>query len=615
MALGRHAVDDDGKVAAAFCVNPASRTYCLVAFKPAGFGDPELVERSTFTMDAVRRIETLPDDEFTLAMNDGDLSFIDASSVVIDRTTYQPGRGMLFVDIALAGTDPRRTMVILSMTRSGDSYTLSAAEGGDTLVSLWTKTWATAITAIAISSDGNRIAVGLVNGVVALLDRAREIMWECLPDQQEAPVPIASLCVDGAGTVVSVDDRGSIRRHAGSNGRVQWRYSLLYPSDGVQTALFKIAADMETRVVAATSLYYGAPTTQSQLVETHYTLIDGESGATAWYDDLDSPATGVAVSPNGQSICLSCRDGEILGLAISILNENGRMSSGHEQAVAQTLYDEARYAAEHGELAQAAPLLLESLRLNPTNAHATTLFDEVVWHLREEVMTTTTQVSEESLAKVDEALKVAPHDEKLTIRRNALARLLAERYLSDASKLGAEGKDDDALAKLKAAVSLDRHNVEMRMALKHYQEKYIGRLFQECQTLLARQLHEEAIKVLEKVQALRPDEPGVIQRLSYCRAALAFKAGMQHYNLKHYPQAIFQFKKTLQFQPAHPEARTYLELCTPVAAEPATVAPTPSPQRPATATPGLRGGVAAVQPQGAPRRVVPAAAQRPGNRR
>jgi len=109
-------------------------------------------------------------------------------------------------------------------------------------------------------------------------------------------------------------------------------------------------------------------------------------------------------------------------------------------------------------------------------------------------------------------------------------------------------------------LSLDRHNVDMRIGLKNFQDKYIGRLYQESQSLLEKQMHEEAIALLEKVQSLRPDEPGVEQRLAYSRAAQAFTNGVQHYNLKHYALAIFEFKKALLLQPGHAQALRHLRL-------------------------------------------------------
>lgn len=574
LPLGKHAVSDQGYVAAALRDNLVPGSYCLVSLTTNARGDVETEVGPSFSMDAVRHVETTPNGGIALAVTDNDLSYMNTSSVLIDRTAYQPGRGMIFVDVALAGFDSRRTFAILSMNRDGESYTLSAAEGGESLVSLWTKTWPTAITAMAISADGGFIAIGLNNGVAVLLDRTRQIVWESLPDDQEHPAPVASICVDNAGGVVSVDDYGEVKRHHAAEGDILWRRPLGRPSEDrmakIQTALYNVAADASSRIVAATAVYYGASSPQSQLADSHYTLIDGGSGAPVWRDELGSPAAGVAVAPSGKFVCINTREGALTTLSIKLLQETGLMSSGHEFAMAQALYEEARFAADNGEVMQAAPLLEEALRLNPSHSNATVLFDEVVWHVREETMATTTQVSEESLEKVEAALKIAPYDERLTIRRNALARLVAEQCCTRATQSVNEGRDDEALVLLKRALSLDRHNVDIRVALKNFQDRYIGRLYQQSQTLLARQMHDQAIDLLEKVQSLRPDEPGVAQRLSFCRAAQAFKAGVQHYNLKHFEQAAFQFKKTLMLQPGHAEALRYLKLIeNPAADQPA----------------------------------------------
>lgn len=564
LPIGKHAISDDGTVSSALRDSLAPKSYCLVSHRANGRGDVETLMGASFSMESVRRVETHTSGRLSIALTDTGLSFMNTSSLLVDQSTFEAGRGMVFLDIALAGSDPRRTIAILSMNRSGDGYTLSAAEGADTLVSLWTKTWPDAITAIAISANGSWIAVGLNNGGAALLNRDRKVIWEYVPQEQNKPTPIASICVDCDGRVASVDDNGDVRRHTAMNGSVIWRYRLAHPLKSrmptIQTALYHIASDSATRVIAAAALYYGTPSTTAQLVDSHYTLIDGEVGDTVWHDDLDSPATGVSVSPNAGYVCLSTRDGGLTTLSVKILQESGLMSSGHEFAMAQTLYEEARYAADNGEINQAIPLLEEALRLNPTHTNATVLFDEVIWHIREETLATTTQITEDSLRKVDAALEIAPHDEKLTIRRNALARLVAEQSCAIAAQLVSDGREDEGMALIKRALSLDRHNVDMRIGLKNFQDKYIGRLYQESQSLLEKQMHEEAIALLEKVQSLRPDEPGVEQRLAYSRAAQAFTNGVQHYNLKHYALAIFEFKKALLLQPGHAQALRHLRL-------------------------------------------------------
>jgi tetratricopeptide (TPR) repeat protein len=123
-----------------------------------------------------------------------------------------------------------------------------------------------------------------------------------------------------------------------------------------------------------------------------------------------------------------------------------------------------------------------------------------------------------------------------------------------------EAREQDSIHLLLRALEHDKNNLEIRMALKALQDKYIKRLLNESQSLLARQQHQPAIERLEAVRAIRPDEPGIEDRLNYCSAALAFNTGMLQYNMKRYAQAAFQFKKTLMHQKEHAEAMRYLRM-------------------------------------------------------
>ena len=174
LALGRHCVSDSGQVATALRDNLAPRTYCLMQYTGDSHAGVDAVCGATFTMETVRRVETLAEGGFALAVTDHDLYFMNTSSPIIDRTAYQPGRGMSFVDVALAAHDPRHTFAILSVDRTGENFTLSTAEGGESLVALWSKAWVTPIVSLAISSDGEYIAVGREDGAIILVKSSKK---------------------------------------------------------------------------------------------------------------------------------------------------------------------------------------------------------------------------------------------------------------------------------------------------------------------------------------------------------------------------------------------------------------------------------------------------------
>ncbi|HEY3329749.1 MAG TPA: hypothetical protein VGK19_07000 [Capsulimonadaceae bacterium] len=564
LGIGRHSLSNSGAIATAFRDSLAARTYCLVRYTDTSHGDAEAEIGGTFAMEAIRALQVLPQGGFALAVTDDDLYFMETSSVLIGRTTYQPGRGMMFVDIDLAASDHRRTFIILSMDRTGDNYTVSAAEGGDSLVSLWAKTWMIKVTAIAVSANGEWFATGLANGSVVLMDRARQIAWESIPDADDESRPsIASLCVDSQGSVIVVDDSGEVRRHASAHGHVMWRSMLpeAQPDNHQLIASkYSVAASATTSVIAVTSIQQTTTKTGKPVAEANYAILDGESGSTVWNDRLPSAPSGVAVAPNGKTVAISCRAGDLISFSVKLSRENGLRSTTHQFALAQAMFEEARAAADAGQFTEALPLLDEALALNPTHSGATVLFDDVVWHLRSDVMKRTTEVTRENLAEVEIALKLIPYDEKLTVRRNALARLLAEKLSTEAMALDAEGREDEAIRLFVEAVNLDKNSFDVRLALKNLQDKYIRKLVQESQVCMANQDHGGAVDLLEKVRSLRPDEPGLEDRIGFSYANLAFATGMHQYNLKRYAQAAFQFRKTLALQRENVEAARYLRL-------------------------------------------------------
>ena len=308
--------------------------------------------------------------------------------------------------------------------------------------------------------------------------------------------------------------------------------------------------------VAAT--YSAVPHNQKQAIESRYLLIDGNEGAPCWEDHLPSPVTGISISPAGEFAALSCRNGDISLLSVRFVDSARIGTTGYRPNAFQQYYEGAKEAAEHGDNETALSLINDALRVNPGSALAAALHDDATWQIRETVMSESTNVSVESLRIVEHALSLLPFDERLTVRRNALARLLSEKLCQEALELDQDGQEESAISLLLKSIEADETNMDVRIALKETQDRLVARLFGLSQSALAANKHEEALDLLERVHDFRPDEPGLDERLRYCRAAIAYKTGMHFYNGKKYPQAAFQFKKALSLQPDHAESARYL---------------------------------------------------------
>jgi tetratricopeptide (TPR) repeat protein len=496
-----------------------------------------------------------------MAVTGSDLYCIDATSPQIDHAVYQPSEGSRFVDTMLAGADKRRTFALLSTTLRGGVYTLSTAEYSPEMETLWSHDF-TGATAISVSSDGEFFAVGLNTGGVTLLSRTGEMIWQYHSSlASSASNAISSLSVDHTGTVLSVNGSSLVHKHEAKTGKILWKQTLPLLTQSLSkngsSAIFDLASDRLSDVIAVTGYCYN----DGDNAASQYAILNGSDGFIVWQDSLDSIPSGVAVSNNGDHICVSTLSGDLYKFDTQLSRHISSFAVPHKVAMAQTLFEEAQTALSAGQVGEATPLLGQVLSLNPIHISAVLLYEEATWRLREETLASTTNVSEKSLEAVEQALKSMPYDEKLTVRRNALARLLSEQYASQAAEFVSQSREEEAIDLLYKAIAYDSLNVDLRNALKTVQDRFVTRLSEESQSMLARQMYQEAMINLQKISVIRPDEPGIMQRLNYVQTALAFNMGMRHMNAGRHVLARFQFKKTIILDPSHPDAGRYLHQC------------------------------------------------------
>jgi tetratricopeptide (TPR) repeat protein len=198
------------------------------------------------------------------------------------------------------------------------------------------------------------------------------------------------------------------------------------------------------------------------------------------------------------------------------------------------------------------------LKADPTHVDAASAYEEIKWQLRDFVLGCTTKVSADSLNIVDKALMVIPHDEKLTVRRNALNRLLTEQWTGEGQIALDDERFLEAISCFLKALDLDQANVDARSGLKRAHVRQSEQLRLEAAQALSEKNYVKAASFLERVAELAPNDKSVAEELQLIRAQEAFEHGMECYLSKRYPESAFQFKKTLTLDPNHKEAARHL---------------------------------------------------------
>jgi tetratricopeptide (TPR) repeat protein len=553
-------VADNGSVAVASRSDPQNRAVDFFDYElhtlANGHTRPDAEPAGSIAMDGIRRLEFIPHGQMAAALTDKEFYFVRLHPNGPEQFPYLPGKGLVFLDAAVACSDPRRTLAFVLQDRSTASFTLTAAEAKDKLTPIWAKSWNHPISCIAISADGDWLAVGHANGAISLLDRGRRMRWEYAGATGR---PISSLAVDCAGSVVAADPAGEVRRHEAHEGGVIWRAQLSEHGapDQAQGARvsYRVTLDRNSRIIGVAMAVLTQNATDFD--GSRYYLFDGATGAVLWDDSIGPRPTGIAISPSGEFMAIST----LSSLQLFSIKLNGKRTEktpvlpGQKSAV-----EKARKEAVDGRYFASLPILLEALDANPTNIEAAALHEEVAWALRESVMELTTQTTPESLAMVEAALRLLPHNEKLTVRRNALARILASKRFDEAERLVSLGQYRDAIAAYQESLRLDTSFIESRRGIVKTEERILRGLLQKVQTTISEAKWDAALDFLEEAHALRPNNPDIAAMIAGIQRDQAFADGMRYFTAQRYLEAAFLFKRTLMFDPGHMEAARHLSL-------------------------------------------------------
>ncbi|HEX5323782.1 MAG TPA: hypothetical protein VFW40_08350 [Capsulimonadaceae bacterium] len=562
LGLPKHAVADNGTVAVAVRDNPQDHAIQIFDYElhrlANGHARPDAEPAGQISIEGIRKLEFAPHGQIATAISDKGLSFIRFEQGEPALFPYMPGRGLIFLDSAIACADPRWTLAFLMQDRASNSFTLTVAEGKEKLTPIWAKSWNAPLSTVAISADGDWLAIGHANGGISLLDRGRRLRWEYISATGR---PVLSLAVDSSGSVLVADSIGEIRRHEPTEGAILWRGQLAEMDDDLRAPgtkiNYRISTDKDAQIAGVAMAVMAKPMPNGQPEVSRYFVIDGASGDILWEEDLSSRPTGIALSPSGEFMAIST----LADLrSFSIRRTETKVYEAPARTTKRDLLQRARKETVEGHYFAALPLLAEVLESDPANVEAALLHEEVSWQVREAVMELTTQSTRESLAMVEAALLLLPHSEKLTVRRNALARILATKHYEEGERLAAVSRFENAIAQYREAIALDAGAIDARRGILKAEERMLKGVLQKVQTAISEAKWDEAQALLAEASALRPDNQEIAAIIAGIQRDQAFAEAMRYYNAQRYPEAAFQFKRTLALDPGHMEALRHLNL-------------------------------------------------------
>ena len=284
------------------------------------------------------------------------------------------------------------------------------------------------------------------------------------------------------------------------------------------------------------------------------------NGQVDWEWHSERRLMRVAVSPDGGHIAVGSRDGTA-ALYTVVQGEGGAQNAGTDDAVSRAFETADRFGAA-GDFLSGYKVLREALMAHPADL---TLAQEAAAR-RDSLLENTFGQAQAAREKSDYAgaeaailrlLDVEPHEPQMTALRATLRQEHARHLLQRAQNFVRAEQPDAAEKALLEAINVDPFSAEARRELGVLRAERTAGLDAEAERLLAAGQLEAGIAALEKAQAVAPT-PQRTAALHQARTAAEFAVGMTHYNAKNYEQAVFQFRKVLAREPAHAEAKRYL---------------------------------------------------------
>ncbi|MDE2126656.1 MAG: hypothetical protein KGJ62_08705 [Armatimonadetes bacterium] len=518
--VSRFALSDDGSLAAAIPKPLQARTWNQALLTCDG----GVTVNGSFSSQTLVKVEISANAQVVAGMTATDLYTV-RSGV---KQRFLPDRRAEFRDMALAREGGQ--LVVCFSDFSGASY--ATAMAGSDAEPMWVDDVEEHLTAVAISPDGSHAASGAESGCVNLYTASRDEIWRF-----ECALPVGALAVAAGGAFTAymtltgslglIDGEGSRRWTAELSAQP---VALCLTDDGGMCLAACVSSDGAHRLVCLDS-----------------------SGRSLWDHPVDSAVTGISLAPGGGWAAFSLRSS-----AVSLLRIQSAAGTPAGATSPQEAAESARSAAAKQDYRGALAILSAALGQHPTQAPLCRQIEDVQerWldSVRAECRAATEpdalQLCVGKLAVLErEALAPTALSEQIAQLRKELALRLAEcAAVSPATA--------DALLLL--AVSAEPLNPEWRIRLATVRQEAADAAEAEADAATASGDHAAEVDALNRAQSVVYTE-GRAQRLLRAVIARELAAGMQAYDAREYPQAVFQFKKVLAADPGNAEAAKRLQ--------------------------------------------------------
>jgi tetratricopeptide (TPR) repeat protein len=524
--VSRYALGDEGTVVLALPRPLEARAYDLTRLHPDGAMDV----LASFSVETLLKLEVAASTD-GLGMTADDIYLFRGGS----KSRFLGEQRLLFVDAALSADGARLAVGFSDF--AGASYALALGEMSGRVT--WMRDVDMPLSALTLSRDGKRIALGAEAGTLWMVDAARRDVWQF---EQEEPVRALACSADGAitvfgtagGTVGLIDSEGARRWEARMPGEI---VALALSGDGTLCAALVRTSEASTQIVC----------------------LVGE-GQIGWEYETEKRLLGLSLSANGRYLATGARDGTVTVYEAVPGEAQGRLHAGSGESPARTA---AEALAEAGDLGGAARTLRAALEADPADVALYQAFAA-----QQERWFQTCQEQAQAccaagdfagaVAALEPLLRADPYHVAAVTLRAAAGKERARQLLSEAREQAASGDAEAAERALLEAIAHDTHLLEARAELAALRARRAAEAAEEAERLLAEGNLEDGIAALERAHKLAPS-PELAEKLARAQVAHEFMEGIAHYSAKRYHEAVFQFKKVLARDPGHNEARRYLD--------------------------------------------------------
>ena len=523
MPVTRLAVSNSGAVMVTVPDQYQPRLYHLVRLSVSG----EWQDLGPFSVESIRDIDFSEDGQLFTAITDDDLYAFDDGQ----KTRLFPERRENYLAISISSNGELFAFASSDMIISSNSVTLAGTSGGQ----VWVKGLSADVTGIRLSPDASRILIGAEDGTAVMLSDKRDTIWEL--DGEDS---ITAVDMSHTGDISVLGDKLGKVQAVGIRGNKLWKLEGIGPvTDCVVSGDGKLIA-------------VGRKTQSGQgIVE----LLTAD-GTPILEHKTVSGISSIASSPDGKFLAVSCSDGTLQILEITL-------AATQSLEKVQALYEAGIAAAEKGDHAEANGKFTEVLEICPSHVDACRRMIEARNALVANCIEAAKKLgAEDKIAEAMQELRIAG---ELCLYQQEVVEQLADvrsglisAALTEAKSLADAGKQEEALAKLEEIVKVDFSDIRAREQLASVEDALVNRYAADAEAMLNSGKTGDAVRLLEKIAALRPTSD-TEERLAQARAKQAFDQGMSLYQAQKYSQAVFQFKKVLSIDPRNAEAQKYIQ--------------------------------------------------------